>query len=198
MTMSLDKDQKILLAVCSSLLLVGLFVLVIWAMKSAICGQWSFEGSGCQNYIEGYSKIIGILTTLITLVVIVVSAFYAVRTYRKNATLEHAKWLFNLYEKFYEKENLKEIRNKLDCEETTKEVENLVKEQPFEFTDYLNFFEFVAFLKKSEQITLEEIDDLFGYYLGCISRHQSVREYLTPNGYELLDGLLKEISEKKE
>lgn len=193
--MKLDKDKKIILAIIAPLLAIILFLLVIWLIKSAICGTWSLEV--CKDNIDSYSKIVGILTAIITLTIVSISAFYAVRTYRKNATLEHAKWLFNLYEKFYEKEHLKEIRNKLDCDETTKEVENLVKKQPFEFTDYLNFFEFVAFLKRSEQITFEEIDDLFGYYLNCIARHKSIREYLTPNGYELLDDLLKELAEKK-
>lgn len=193
--MNLDKDQKVGLAVIMPIFVIGAFILLIWLLKYSICGNWRVES--CTDKIDSYSKLAAILTAAITLVVVSISAFYAVRTYRKNATLEHAKWLFSLYEKFYEKEHLKDIRNKLDCKETTKEVENFVKNEPFEFTDYLNFFEFVAFLKKSDQITFNEIDDLFGYYLNCISRHKSVRNYLKPNGYELLNDLLNEMATRK-
>jgi hypothetical protein len=195
--MNLTREQKIGLAVILPILGIVLLVLSTWILRSSICGHWSFDADLCQIGIDGYSKLTAILSAVITLVIVSISAFYAVNTYRKNASLEHAKWLFNLYEKFYEKEHLKDIRNALDCSETTKEVENLVEKQPFEFTDYLNFFEFVAFLKKSEQITFEEINDLFGYYLSCISRHKSVRKYLKPNGYEMLDDLLEEMSREK-
>ena|SRR5215213_3426548 len=192
--MNLSKIIKFLIA-----LILGIFVLILgfWVIKNSTCGDWTLEIEGCKNRVQIVSQIAGILVTLATFTVGGVSAYFAVNTYRKNSTLEHAKWLFNLYEKFYEKEHLKDIRNKLDCDENSKDVENLVKTEPFDFTDYLNFFEFVAFLKKSEQLTFEEIEDLFGYYLSCIGRHKSVREYLVPNGYELLDELLKKIEEKR-
>lgn len=195
--MKLSNELKIGLAVIIPILVIVAIILIIGQLKSAICGSWSFDQQLCKDYIDGYSKIIGILIALATFTIAGTSAYFAINTYRKNSSLEHAKWLFNLYEKFYEKEHLKEIRNKLDCDIPSKEVENLVKKESFEFTDYLNFFEFVAFLKKSKQLTFEEIEDLFGYYLGCIDRHKSVRDYLTPNGYELLNEMLKELAEKK-
>ena len=193
--MKLYKGEKIIIAILFSLATIGIFLFAVWVTKSSICGSW--EVYSCKDTIDGYSKIIGIVTALATLIVVGISAFYAVGTYRRNAALEHAKWLFNLYEKFYEKGHLKEIRNKLDCDETSKDVENLVQNQPFEFTDYLNFFEFVAFLKNSNQITIEEVQDLFGYYLNCLSWHQSVRSYLKPTGYELLENMLKEIADNR-
>jgi hypothetical protein len=53
----------------------------------------------------------------------------------------------------------------LDCEASDSAgVVKLVSEEPFEFTDYLNFFEFVAVLWKSGQLKPDEIEDLFRYY----------------------------------
>ena len=81
----------------------------------------------------------------------------------------------SLYEKFYEKSDLKEIRNTLDCDDdVTLEITRLIREQSAKFTDYLNFFEFVAFLSKSGQLNYGEIDDLFGYYLDCLARRPGI------------------------
>lgn len=104
-----------------------------------------------------------------------------------------------MYEKFYEKEHLKDIRDKLDCkDEISLDITNLIREELSEFTDYLNFFEFVAFLEKSKQLKYEEVEQLFGYYLDCLSRRKNVRAYIDDNGYELLSNLLDEFAGKRE
>jgi hypothetical protein len=92
------------------------------------------------------------------------AAGLAVYFYYRNSQLERAKWASGLYEKFYEKPDLKAIRDKLDVEESDPEaIRNLVKDQPSDFTDYLNFFEFIAFLKKSKQLSAIQVEDLFGF-----------------------------------
>lgn len=138
--------------------------------------------------------IVSILGPIATFVAVGVAAF----VYWKNSRLERAKWLATLYEKFYEKDGLKEIREILDCDDDVSlEITNLIRQEPSKFTDYLNFFEFVAFLKKSKQLKIDEIDDLFGYYLDCLSQREEMREYVSKRGYELLAQLLLEFSEKR-
>lgn len=123
---------------------------------------------------------------------------WAAYVFWKNSRLERAKWLSNLYEKFYEKDNLKGIRDVLDSDDDISlEITKLIRDESKEFTDYLNFFEFVAFLKKSKQLKTDEIDDLFGYYLDCLNRRENLRVYVKKRGYELLDKLLSEFAEKR-
>lgn len=92
-----------------------------------------------------------------------VTAFVAYRVYRFNSRLECAKWLNTLYEKFYEKDELKKVRDILDCDGgESSAVEEPVRSESKEFTDYLNFFEFVAVLGKSKQLAKGGVEDLFG------------------------------------
>ncbi len=96
-----------------------------------------------------------------------------------------------MYEKFYERGELKKVRDSLDCESNLEQVNELVLGGGSDFTDYLNFFEFVAILEHSKQLKRKEIEDLFGYYIGCLKRHDIVRRYVKENGYERLDSLLR-------
>jgi hypothetical protein len=122
------------------------------------------------------------------------AAIYAARIYKSNSRLERARWASSLYEKFNERQELKTIRDVLDCDAGTTQIDALVSTHDSDFRSYLNFFEYVAFLKHREQIKLEEVEDLFGYYLACLNRHEAVREYIRRNGYERLDALLIEES----
>ena len=121
------------------------------------------------------------------------AVLWGIYVYFTNSRLRRAEWLASLYEKFYESNNLKAVRDVLDCGTApTLEIENLVKEESRDFTDYLNFFEFVAVLQKSRQLTDQEIEDLFGYYLDCLEYCRPLRDYIGGRGYEQLDRLLKE------
>ena len=133
----------------------------------------------------------------IATVVAAAAAVWGIYVYFSNSRLRRAEWLASLYEKFYERAELKEIREKLDCEQDSADIETLVSEEPGEFTDYLNFFEFVAVLQKSGQLTTEQIEDLFRYYLNCLERSGAVRKYISAKGYEQLDRLLRERAQKK-
>lgn len=119
------------------------------------------------------------------------AATWALIVYRRNSRLERARWASSLYEKFYERDQLKKVRDDLDCEANIEQVNGIVLRQESDFTDYLNFFEYVAFLKYSKQLKQEEIKDLFGYYLDCLKRHDIVRRYIKANGYERLNELLE-------
>jgi hypothetical protein len=103
-----------------------------------------------------------------------------------------ARWLASLYEKLYEKDHLKGVRQILDsADREASEINKLVTDEPSEFTDYLNFFEFVAVLEKSGQLKSNEIEDLFHYYLDCLEKSPKIREYLAAKGYEHLDEFVR-------
>lgn len=119
-------------------------------------------------------------------------AISALFVYRGNSRLERARWASDLYRDFYTQDKLKTIRDKMDCSANSDDVNQLVIDEGSEFTDYLNFFEYIVFLKKSKQLQDSEVEHLFGYYLGCLKRHASVRDYILDpkNGYEGLTKLL--------
>ncbi|HEY8184724.1 MAG TPA: hypothetical protein VIF64_01575 [Pyrinomonadaceae bacterium] len=121
-----------------------------------------------------------------------IAGVFALRVYRSNSRLERARWASELYKSFYQEGKLKDIRDKLDCAAGSDNVNKLVIEEDSEFTDYLNFFEYIAFLKNSKQLHESEVQDLFGYYLSCLRRHASVQAYIlnSENGYEGLAKLI--------
>ena len=120
------------------------------------------------------------------------AAGFAAFVYSRNSTLERAKWASSLYDKFYQATTLKQMRDRLDCLNDSDSVNEIVIREEPSFTDYLNFFEFIAFLKASKQLKDSEIEALFGYYLDCLNRHDRVKQYISnpENGYEGLADLL--------
>lgn len=122
----------------------------------------------------------------------IIGGWLAVRTYRENQSLERSRWASSLYEKFYEKTEHKGVRRVLDCSSDSQEVAELVGRESPEFTDYLNFFEHVAYLVKCEQIKREDAEAYFNYYFSCLKRHAAVMQYVQneSNGYEMLKEFL--------
>ena len=137
-------------------------------------------------------EIVYMIAGTISAVGTVLAAGFAAFVYHRNSTFERAKWASSLYDKFYEGTNLKQVRNKLDCLTDSDSVNEIVIREEADFTDYLNFFEFIAFLKISKQLKNSEIEALFGYYLDCLNRHNLVKQYISnpENGYEGLAKLL--------
>lgn len=88
---------------------------------------------------------------------------------------------------------MKNVRDRLDCEIGSEKVNELVLSQKADFPDYLNFFEYVAILEHSKQLSRNEIKDVFGYYLECLKKHNIVRKYIRENGYERLNNLLEAL-----
>jgi predicted negative regulator of RcsB-dependent stress response len=128
---------------------------------------------------------------LIQVVFYLISIFgviVALWTYRSNQQLERTKWVSALYDKFYEKPDLKGIRQALDCDANASDVAELVARANSNFTDYLNFFEHVVYLVKRRQISKADANAYFEYYFSCLQRHAVVRDYVKnkTHGYELL------------
>jgi hypothetical protein len=124
----------------------------------------------------------------------IVSALGAWRTYINNSRLERARWILRMYEKFYEEEELKRIREALDCPTDSETISALVEDQSSKLTDYLNFFELLAILKNSKQMKGPEIEAMFGYYLNCIQNQPKLMAYIrnsSENGFEGLAAYLK-------
>src|SRR6201998_458538 len=120
-------------------------------------------------------------------------AFVAVLTYYRNSTIERARWPSSLYSKFYEAPDLKRIRKCLDESlPDAAEITDLVRNEDPDFTDYLNFFEFMAYLEDRRQLSSRDVAALFDYYLRVLSKHKEVREYVLEdrNGYGYLKKLL--------
>ncbi len=122
-----------------------------------------------------------------------VAAIVVILTYRRNSVVEQARWLASLYTKFYEAPDLKRIRTCLDESlPNAAPVQDLVRTEDSDFTDYLNFFEFVAYLKARGQLSKRDVAALFDYYLRLLSKHEDVRKYILDDrkGYGYLKKLL--------
>jgi len=144
-----------------------------------------------------WSDAIKSVAESVSFVAAALAAVFAAVDFRKKVRLERARWMRDLYEKFYERVDLKAIRDKLDDGDAA-EIEELVKHEDSGFTDYLNFFEFLAFLWKSGQIKEQEVLDLFDYYLKNLRYQRTVWEYIEnpARGFERLHVLLNRIYSK--
>jgi hypothetical protein len=126
-----------------------------------------------------------------------VSVAVGARAYWRNSRLERARWLSSLYSKFYEALDLKMIRETLDCSSpNSPAVQKLVQDEDARFTDYLNFFEFMAYLKACGQLSAKDVGAMFDYYLRVLTKHDDVRKYVMDdrNGYGYLKKLLPRFS----
>lgn len=122
----------------------------------------------------------------------IVAAFWALWVYGNNSRRERARWAESLYTRFYEKPELKTVRDQLDCAAGDATVARLVTEETPALTDYLNFFEFVAYLQSSKQLSETDVQALFGYYLDCLRRHKDVVGYIRnkEKGFEYLSKIM--------
>lgn len=122
-----------------------------------------------------------------------IAAVFALGVYRQNARRERAKWADSLFDRFFVKEDLKQVRDLIDCTANDARVRDLVAGDEPRWTDYLNFFEFVQYLKVSKQLSEQDVQALFGYYLGCLRRHQAIVEYIEKdeNGFDYLRDFLQ-------
>jgi hypothetical protein len=143
-------------------------------------------------------------------VTIATTAIVAASRYRYQVSLERMKWLQQLYDNFYNSERYKEIRQLIDFDDlgtlvqllkrsdaAPREVRPAERGQIDQFTDYLNFFEWIGYLEKERQLTIKHIDTMFKYYLVRLMQvdgHQELRQYIKGHGYEELHRLLNHYS----
>ena len=132
-------------------------------------------------------------------VVGILAAAVAGWTYWKNSKRERTRWLFELYQRFYEREELKPMRARIESGETgfaKEEKDSALLEQ---LDDYLNFFEFIAYLHERNELKKEEVAAMFDYPLRKIARDEAVSQYLSQPeyGYEGVRELLKDLGYAK-
>lgn len=133
----------------------------------------------------------------------IIVAWKGVDEYRASVIVRRAEWLYRLYHEFYVEPNLKGIRNEVDSEEGRKKIdailekpENSLAEEEnktyIKFNDYLNFFEFMMYLRKTKALKEDDITDMFEYYLNSLAQLRSITDYLKREGYELLNQYIKD------
>ena len=130
-------------------------------------------------------------------IVAIIAAIWALVVYRRNRRLEQAKWLSSFYEKFYERDTYKRVRELLDSPESD-EVHKMVENEDSAFTDYLNFFEHVAIFAESKQLLSDDVEASFCYYLNRLENDEEVLNYINDpdKGYEKLKAYLATRNER--
>lgn len=138
----------------------------------------------------------------------------AVTEYKARTRTERARWRSELFASFYgARSRYRTIRRKLDFEahddilaliekDRRREVAFSAEEQKLfdDFTDYLNFFEFVAHLHNEGQLNADDIRAMFEHYLRRLStvrESKSLRRYISDNGFENLERLLVHYEKTK-
>ena len=131
---------------------------------------------------------------------------WARQNYRRQVNLEQMKWLQQLYDSFYNSDRYKTVRQMIDFDDLGQTMDLLrrgetdphhlslpERDRLDEFTDYLNFFEWLAYLEKEKQLTFAQLDSMFRYYMTRlleIDKNRELRKYIQEEGYEQLSRLL--------
>jgi len=181
----------------------AVFVLLIVAVSVGACLQLKLGFqllSAWGSYLQGWGTL-----------ALAFAAFYgatqAVREYKSRSETERAKWLSDLFHRFYEENRYAITRQKIDFEDIEDMLGLIEKDKNpgadfslqernlFDaLTDYLNFFEYIAYLRAQEQLTDDDIDAMFDYYLRRfdeIQRSKELRQYIKDSGFENLSKLLE-------
>ena len=130
----------------------------------------------------------------------VTGAVIGLAIYRSNSRTRRAEWLYSLYAKFYEDDHYKGMRRILDGGQPAQltalnadlaagNASDLCEQ----LVDYLNFFEFVASLRKMNQVSEKEIRRLFDYYLRLLDGHAQVLSFVKSEGFEDLHQMLADL-----
>lgn len=116
--------------------------------------------------------------------------------YFRQLKIKKGEWLQLLFEKFYENNNYKDVRKWLDNGDIEKKItlDNSISDEEEKFTDFLNFFEFIATLESERQISKTDVINLFDYYLQKIKLSSICMQWVKKYGFEKLDSLLNKIN----
>lgn len=148
------------------------------------------------------------LATLSSLVAAVAIAIPAILAYRESLRLRRAEWLHRLFQEYYSASTYRPIRQLLDEPDGRAKLSQMLSKLAsresrlspeesktlYDLTDFLSFFEFIAFLRSERALTLEDCKVLFHYYLQLLAQQQAVLDFMKRYGYGLLLDLLTEVS----
>lgn len=139
-----------------------------------------------------------------TFLVATVTAIVGLRTYSRKVAYDRIERVAALYRSFYESELYAIIRRKLDHHPPllAEQLDAMMADTAAggdadKVFDYLNFFEFLAYLWSSQQLNFNDVDGLFGYYVNAIARGPLKTLVETKHwSYEHLGKLLEEWKRK--
>jgi uncharacterized membrane protein YfbV (UPF0208 family) len=129
----------------------------------------------------------------------------AIKEFRARTRAEKARWTTELFRKFYEEgHGYRLIRQKIDYDDLSDILVLMRKglEEDFsqeerdrldKFTDYLNFFEYIAYLLQKGQLDDSDVRAMFEYYLTRMTKLKDAKElgdWIKANGFERLHKLL--------
>ncbi len=126
-----------------------------------------------------------------------VGVYIAAINYRSQRIIKKGEWLQSLFEKFYESDNYKQVRRWIDNQEIEKKInldDSVISDDKEKFTDFLNFFEFIATLEAEHQISTKDVINLFDYYLRKIKSSSICITWIKKYGFEKLNSLLNKIN----
>jgi len=143
------------------------------------------------NFVIDILPSLGILTGII-------GGIYGLRQYYLNSKIKRAEVLSGLVERFYFEGKFTKVREWLDTDRQKKMSWEVFKKETekeniaAEFSDYLNYFQFIVSLRKLAQIKDSDISVMFNYYIVNLKNNTNVMKYLVEYGYkELNDFILK-------
>ena len=141
------------------------------------------------------------------------AGFKAVKEYAERTQAEQIRWVGDLFGRFFQEKLYRQVRQKVDYDDlndiaalleknkdTNAEFSKEERDQLDAFTDYLNFFEFIAFLITKKRMASEDVRQIFDYYLkrfNEIKHRGAVMEYPEKDGFENLRKLLLQYELKE-
>lgn len=193
----------------SAVLLTGILLLLAATILVGYCIHWKL---GSEDLSAWGSYLTGAGTTLLAL-----AAFYAgvraVEEYGERSKSERMGRLSDFFGKFYENRGFKRIRQRIDFgdfsqiralleKDSSKEPEFDQEERDLfdDFTDYLNFFEMIAYWRKCDQIREDEMKAMFDYYVRGLAELPDadyLLDYLRKANFEHLSELLVKYKQAK-
>jgi len=126
-----------------------------------------------------------------------ISAAFAALTYRRNANTKRAEFLLQLHKAFFVDPTYKSIRDLLDkpSESDTEKLHRHIQEETAELTDFLNFFELIAYFESCHTLRSDDVDALLGYYLDLIKTNGPLSTYIGKDqtSFEYLNKVVKRL-----
>lgn len=175
------------------------FIIVLVAVALSICSILA-----ATNISSGDKDRLDLALKGVAGSFVVVSFFVTALTYYKNSHYEKSKWLNQLYEKFFETSVYSDIRELLDYNSSPNEKYARLKDIIERKSDsesklqeqlvvYLNFFEYIATLWKTGQISERDVHMMFGYYIKNLEKHGWLMDFAKQNEFKNLPRLIAAV-----
>ncbi len=113
---------------------------------------------------------------------VLITACLAYKEYQRNVRTQRAQWLLSLFERFYETDRYRDAR---------RPGYHIIKDEDDQegrqkWADYLNFFEFIAYLERDGHLRHRDVEAMFDYWLKQLDLPE-IREQLLSEGFENLE-----------